>query len=166
MVTQSFWTRGLRTAAAVGVGAVAGAAASLAAQQHTMRSLHARLDQLEEVARSHQHADLASQQHQHWELLSKAIDDPELAEVLDLYEAPVSAKQRRQYLFANALYTNLLFYYRIGNLSKEEFFKHVRGIFQNRSSGSTGMPPSSSGRALRTPTRRNWASSWTICSSN
>ncbi|WP_069761705.1 DUF6082 family protein [Streptomyces sp. LUP47B] len=131
MVTQSFWTRGLRTAAAVGVGAVAGAVASLAAQQHRMRSLHARLDQLEEVARSHQHADLASQQHQHWELLSKAIDDPELAEVLDLYEAPVSAKQRRQYLFANALYTNLLFYYRIGNLSKEEFFKHVRGIFQN-----------------------------------
>ncbi|MFF0011633.1 DUF6082 family protein [Streptomyces sp. NPDC005374] len=131
MVTQSFWVRGLGTAVAVGVGALAGAVASVTVQHRTMQSLHARLDQLELNARSHQHSDLASQQHQHWELLSKAIDDPELAEVLDLYETPVSPKQRRQYLFANALYTNLLFYYRIGNLSKEEYFKHVRGIFQN-----------------------------------
>ncbi|WP_132836195.1 DUF6082 family protein [Streptomyces sp. BK205] len=131
MATQKAWTRGLGTAAAVGVGALAGVVVSLAAQHHAMRSLHTRLDELESAARSHQHDDLASQQRQHWELLSKALDDPELAEVLDLYEASVSPKQRRQYLFANALYTNLLFYYRIGNLTKEEFFKHVRGIFQN-----------------------------------
>ncbi|MFF7281692.1 DUF6082 family protein [Streptomyces griseorubiginosus] len=131
MATKRVWTRGLSTAAAVGVGALAGVAASFATQRHTLRSLHARLDELELAAGAHHHSDLASQQRQHWELLSKALDDPELAEVLDLYEASVTPKQRRQYLFANALYTNLLFYYRIGNLTKEEFFKHVRGIFQN-----------------------------------
>ncbi|WP_367320370.1 DUF6082 family protein [Streptomyces sp. HUAS ZL42] len=123
--------RGLSTAAAVGVGAAAGVFASLATQRRTVESLRARLDHLEQSAHLQLHANLASQQRQHWELLSKAMDDPELAEVLDLYEGHVSPKQRRQYLFANALYTNLLFYYRIGNLTKDEFFKHVRGIFQN-----------------------------------
>jgi hypothetical protein len=94
-------------------------------------ALRERLEHLERSAHSQQATNLAAQQRQHWELLSKAIDDPELAEVLDLYEPPVSPKQRRQYLFANALYTNLLLYYRIGNLTRDEFFKHVRGMLQN-----------------------------------
>ncbi|WP_327667407.1 DUF6082 family protein [Streptomyces sp. NBC_00485] len=131
MTTQNFRTRGLRSAAAVGIGVAAGVLATLAARRHALESLRIRLDHLERSAHTQQDANLATQQRQHWELLSKAIDDPELAEVLDLYEASVSPKQRRQYLFANALYTNLLFYYRIGNLSKDEFFKHVRGMFQN-----------------------------------
>ncbi|MFE7173099.1 DUF6082 family protein [Streptomyces sp. NPDC057616] len=137
MATQNMGSRGLKSAAAVGIGVVAGVLATLVLQRQALEALRTRLQHLERHTHADQNADarqaanLATQQRQHWELLSKAIDDPELAEVLDLYEPPVSLKQRRQYLFANALYTNLLLYYRIGNLSKDEFFKHVRGMFQN-----------------------------------
>ncbi|MFI6659732.1 DUF6082 family protein [Streptomyces sp. NPDC050523] len=143
MATQNMGPRGLRSAAAVGIGVVAGVLATLLVQRQGLEALRTRLEHLEQnaqaeqtahaeqTAQTRQAANLATQQRQHWELLSKAIDDPELAEVLDLYEPPVSHKQRRQYLFANALYTNLLLYYRIGNLSRDEFFKHVRGMLQN-----------------------------------
>jgi hypothetical protein len=104
---------------------------ALAVRLDQLEALAVRLDQLDQAARAQHHANLAHQQRLHWELLSKAIDDPELAEVLDLYETPVSPKQRRQYLFANALYTNALFYLRIGNISREEFHGYVRGILQN-----------------------------------
>lgn len=86
---------------------------------------------LEQQAQYMRQSALAQQQRLHWELLSKAIDDPDLAEVLDVYEEDVSPRVRRQYLFANALYTNLLFYYRIGNLTQDEFIRYARGIFQN-----------------------------------
>ncbi|MEV0176661.1 DUF6082 family protein [Streptomyces sp. NPDC050803] len=131
MATQNFGIRGLGSAAAAGLGAIVGTLATMAAQRHTLESLRMRLEYLEQHTHSQQHTNLATQQRQHWELLSKAIDDPDLAEVLDLYEDPLSPKQRRQYLFANALYTNLLLYYRIGNISREEFFGLARGMFQN-----------------------------------
>ncbi|GGT09833.1 DUF6082 family protein [Streptomyces chromofuscus] len=132
MATRKSRTRGLGTAAAAGLGLLTGALAALAAERRTVNAVQARLDRLEaQVAHSHRHANLANQQNLHWELLSKAIDSPELAEVLDIFEAPASPLERRQYLFANALYTNLLFYYRIGNLSREEFFGRVRGLLQN-----------------------------------
>ncbi|MGY1497044.1 DUF6082 family protein [Streptomyces sp. QTS52] len=108
-----------------------GALVNVAAHRHALELLRTRLEHLEQAAHSQHHTNLAHQQRLHWELLSKAIDDPDLAEVLDLYETPVSPKQRRQYLFANALYTNALFYYRVGNISREEFFGYIRGILQN-----------------------------------
>ncbi|WP_308436799.1 DUF6082 family protein [Streptomyces poonensis] len=128
---MNFRLRGPGPAAAMGIGMIAGVLVTRALHHRALEALHLRLTRLEHTAHTQRHTNLASQQRLHWELLSKAIDDPELAEVLDLYESPVSPKQRRQYLFANALYTNLLLYYRIGNISREEFFKHVRGIFQN-----------------------------------
>ncbi|MFE6287376.1 DUF6082 family protein [Streptomyces sp. NPDC057877] len=132
MATRRTGVHGLGVAVVAGFGLLAGAAAAWAADRRSLHSLRVRMDRLEEqVAHSHHHANLANQQHLHWELLSKAIDSPELAEVLDIFEAPASAQERRQYLFANALYTNLLFYYRIGNLSREEFFGRVRGLLQN-----------------------------------
>nr|WP_320779971.1 DUF6082 family protein [Streptomyces sp. CRN 30] len=131
MVTKKVRPRGPGPAAAVGIGMIAGILVGKALHHRTLEALHLRLSRLERTAHTQRHTNLANQQRLHWELLSKAIDDPELAEVLDLYETPVSARQRRQYLFANALYTNLLFYYRIGNISREEFYKHVRGMFQN-----------------------------------
>ncbi|MFJ9153624.1 DUF6082 family protein [Streptomyces sp. NPDC102270] len=131
MATLSFGARGLSAAVVAGLGMAAGIVATMAAQRSMLESLRARLEHLEQQAHTQHHANLASQQSQHWELLSKAIDDPELAEVLDIFEVPASPAKRRQYLYANALYTNLLFYYRIGNLSKDEFFKRVRGTFQN-----------------------------------
>ncbi|MFF8480803.1 DUF6082 family protein [Streptomyces antibioticus] len=131
MATEKAWKRRLECTVTAGLGMAGGALLAVAVRRHTLTALQARLERLEDTARSQRDSNLASQQRLHWELLSKAIDDPELAEVLDLYEVPVNSKQRRQYIFANALYTNLLFYYRIGNLSHEEFFKHVRGIFQS-----------------------------------
>ncbi|MBG0851995.1 hypothetical protein I2W78_09095 [Streptomyces spinoverrucosus] len=131
MATRKTRTRGLGTAAAAGLGLLAGALAALAAERRTLNGVRERLDRLEaQVAHTHRHANLANQQRLHWELLSKAIDSPELAEVLDIFEVPASPLERRQYLFANAVYTNLLFYYRIGNLSREEFFGHARGLLQ------------------------------------
>ncbi|MFF1724011.1 DUF6082 family protein [Streptomyces sviceus] len=121
----------MRSAATAGLGMVTGALVAMAAQRQALEAMQERLEHLERQARSQQHANLARQQRQHWELLSKAIDDPQLAEVLDIFERPVTPERRRQYLFANALYTNLLCYYRIGNMGRDEFFKHVRGIFQN-----------------------------------
>ncbi|MEU2894863.1 DUF6082 family protein [Streptomyces sp. NPDC088106] len=133
MSTKNLGLRRLRSAAAtgLGLGLAAAAFATVATQRHTLDALNERLEHLEIQARNQQQANLAMQQRQHWELLSKAIDDPELAEVLDSYEVPVTVQKRRQYLFANALYTNLLCYHRIGNLTRDEFFKHARGIFQN-----------------------------------
>ncbi|MEU6356455.1 DUF6082 family protein [Streptomyces sp. NPDC047072] len=131
MATRKRGIRGLSSTAAAGLGVAIGALAAMATQHHELKALRIRLEDLEEHAHSQRHTNLANQQRQHWELLSKAIDDPDLAQVLDLYEEPVSPKQRRQYLFANVLYTNLLFYYRIGNITREEFFGSVRGMFQN-----------------------------------
>lgn len=131
MATQKHGIRGLVPAVAAALGAAAGALAARAAHRNATELLRLRVECLEQTAHSQRHTDLASQQRLHWELLSKAIDDPELAEVLDLFEVPVSPKQRRQYLFANALYTNALFYRRLGNITQEEFFGYVRGILQN-----------------------------------
>ncbi|GAA2920195.1 DUF6082 family protein [Streptomyces erythrogriseus] len=131
MGTMSVGSRGLHSATAAGLGMVAGVIAAVAAQRNALDAINRRLERLEEQAGNQQRANLAMQQRQHWELLSKAIDDPELAEVLDLYDQPLTIQKHRQYLFANALYTNLLCYHRIGNLTREEFFKHARGMFQN-----------------------------------
>lgn len=131
MGTKSVGTRGLHSATAAGLGMVAGVIAAVAAQRNALDAINRRLERLEAQAGNQQRANLAMQQRQHWELLSKAIDDPELAEVLDLYDQPLTTQKHRQYLFANALYTNLLCYHRIGNLTREEFFKHARGMFQN-----------------------------------
>jgi phospholipase/lecithinase/hemolysin len=121
----------LGSAAAAGVGLVAGAIAALAAQQHTLEALRARVEDLEQAAQTQRQANLAHQQRLHWEMLSKAMDDPELAEVLDAYDEAVSIKKQRQFLFANAVYTNALCYYRIGNITREEFFGFARGMLQN-----------------------------------
>jgi len=121
----------LGTGVAGGLGLVAGALAGLAARRHMVNSLRTRVDRLEQIAHDQRQVNLANQQRLHWELLSKAIDSPELAEVLDIFEVPTSPQKRRQFLFANALYTNALFYYRVGNISREEFFGYVRGLLQN-----------------------------------
>ncbi|MHB9854161.1 DUF6082 family protein [Streptomyces krungchingensis] len=132
MTTQRTGIRGLRAVAAAGMGVVTGVATTLAAQRHALDALRLRIEYLEQQAQTQHDTNRALQQRLHWELLSKAMDDPELAEVLDTYDEPFSTKKQRQFLFANALYTNALCYYRIGNISREEFFGFVRGILQNR----------------------------------
>jgi hypothetical protein len=113
------------------MGLAAGAAAALALQWPAFHALRARVEHLEQAAQSQRRTSLAYQQRLHWELLSKAMDDPELAEVLDAYDGTVPPRKQRQFLFANALYTNALCYYRMGNMTREEFFGFARGMLQN-----------------------------------
>ncbi|WUK87923.1 DUF6082 family protein [Streptomyces sp. NBC_00358] len=131
MATRKDKVRGLGSAAAAAVGLLTGAAVTLVAQRTTLDALHARIELLEQAAQTQRQANLAHQQRLHWELLSKAMDDPELAEVLDTYEGTVPPRRQRQFLFTNALYTNALCYYRMGNMTREEFFGFARGWLQN-----------------------------------
>jgi len=52
--------------------------------------------------------------------------------VLDTYESVVEPEKQRQFLFANALYVNALYYYRIGAMGRAELYGHLRVICQNR----------------------------------
>ncbi|MFE3037633.1 DUF6082 family protein [Streptomyces canus] len=81
--------------------------------------------------RQHRRA-LAEQHRLHFDLLCKAMDDPALAAVLDTYETAIPLEKQRQFLFANALYINALYYYRIGALSRTELYGHLRVMCQNQ----------------------------------
>lgn len=113
--------------------ALAVAAGGLLAARRHGQALQKRLEKHEHsCAATHQHhINLANQQRLHWELLSKAMEDPDLAAVLDTYEGDISATKHRQFLFANALYTNMLLAYRIGNVTQAELFGYLRGSLQN-----------------------------------
>ena len=84
------WIGGLSAAAAVGLGMAAGTLAAWPHSAHAGRSA-ARTGRpaWSSGAQVQQQANLASQQRLHWELLSKAMDDPDLAEVLDIYDSPL-----------------------------------------------------------------------------
>lgn len=131
MATRNFGLRGLRAVASAGVGLAAGAAVTLAAQRPALHALRTRIEQLEQDAQAERRTNFAHQQRLHWELLSKAMDDPDLAEVLDGYNGTVPPRKLRQFLFANAWYTNLLCYYRMGNITREDFFGFARAMLQN-----------------------------------
>jgi len=131
MTTRNHGLGILKSLASAGVGLVAGAVVTLSTQRSALEELRTRVALLEQqVARAQFQTNLAHQQRLHWELLSKAMDDPELAEVLDIYGGSIPAGKQRQFLFANALYTNGLCYYRMGNLTREEFFGFARGWLQ------------------------------------
>ncbi|MEV6944591.1 DUF6082 family protein [Streptomyces sp. NPDC051172] len=131
MATRKFGLRGLRAVASAGVGLAAGAAFTLATQRPALHALRTRIEHLEQAAHTQRQTNFAHQQRLHWELLSKAMDDPDLAEVLDAYNGTVPPRKQRQFLFANALYTNALCYYRMGNMTREEFFGFARSMLQN-----------------------------------
>ncbi len=73
----------------------------------------------------------AHQQRMHWELLSKAIDDPALAVVIDNYRVDLSPEKRRQMIYANLWYVNALHLHMSGLLTKRELFGHLRELFQS-----------------------------------
>ncbi|MFE9771619.1 DUF6082 family protein [Streptomyces sp. NPDC005931] len=110
---------------------LATATLTLAARQRRLEAerVQARRLELEELT-SRRRA-LAHQQRMHWELLSRAIDDPSLAAVIDTYDKDIPAAKRRQFLYANAWYVNLYHLYRAGIVSQDELFGHLREIFQN-----------------------------------
>ncbi|MFI9154200.1 DUF6082 family protein [Streptomyces sp. NPDC053367] len=73
----------------------------------------------------------AHQQRMHWELLSRAIDDPSLAAVIDTYDRSIPAEKRRQFYYANAWYTYLFHQYRAEVLDRHELYTVLREFFQS-----------------------------------
>lgn len=75
-------------------------------------------------------AGFAQQQQLQLYLLDKALADPDLAAVLSTVEVE-SPTQRRQFLFANALYSNALLAHRIGLVTWEELHGYLRITCRN-----------------------------------
>ncbi|MEU9733708.1 DUF6082 family protein [Streptomyces sp. NPDC048002] len=80
----------------------------------------------------HRRAALTEQHRLHFDLLCKAMDDPALTAVLDTYDTDIPLDRQRQFLFANALYVNALYYYRIGAVTRSELFGHLRIMCRNQ----------------------------------
>ncbi|WP_405868706.1 MULTISPECIES: DUF6082 family protein [unclassified Streptomyces] len=117
MATQNAGTRLLGVAARTGLGFAAGILTALAAQQLLRNGYGDR------------HAESTQQRLQLY-LLNKALDDPDLAAVLSTVEVE-SPTQRRQFLFANALYSNALLAYRSGVVTWEELYGYLRITCRN-----------------------------------
>jgi hypothetical protein len=128
MATQNFGVRGLSSAATAGLTFAVGVLVILAAQQRRFEALRLRVAQVERS--NDRDARLAEQQRLQAYLLDKALDDPDLAEVLSTIDEGDPTK-RRQYLFANAMYTNALLAYRVGVVNWEELHGHLRVICQS-----------------------------------
>ncbi|MFM9444775.1 DUF6082 family protein [Streptomyces acidiscabies] len=109
MATQKFGIRGFSSAAQTSLAAA-----------------------VKSVTRRRRRAALTEQHRLHFDLLCKAMDDPALAAVLDTYESVIEPQKQRQFLFANALYVNALYYYRIDAITKAELYGHLRIICQNQ----------------------------------
>ncbi|WP_329531915.1 DUF6082 family protein [Streptomyces sp. NBC_01450] len=103
------------------LGSAAWAKLALAANAVTERS-----------SRQRRRAVLTEQHRLHFDLLCKAMDDPALAAVLNTYETEITSEEQRQYLFANALYINALYFHRIGALTRAELHGHFRIMCQNQ----------------------------------
>ncbi|MET9355361.1 DUF6082 family protein [Streptomyces sp. NPDC006617] len=129
MVTRKKVTGRFGSAAAGMLLATAGI--SLAARRRRLETAraHERLLELEELAIRRQ--SLAHQQRMHWELLTRAIDDPSLAEVIDTYDKSIPAERRRQFFYANAWYVNLYHVHRAGLLDQEGLQGRLREFFQS-----------------------------------
>ncbi|MFC8949959.1 MULTISPECIES: DUF6082 family protein [Streptomyces] len=110
---------------------VATAGLTLAARQRALEAERLRVRRLELEETASRRRALAHQQRMHWELLSRAIDDPSLASVIDTYTPDIPAEKRRQYFYANAWYINLYHLYRAGLVDQEELYGHARELFQN-----------------------------------
>ncbi|MFI6490810.1 DUF6082 family protein [Streptomyces sp. NPDC050564] len=118
----------MSSAATAGLTFAVGVLVILAAQQRRFEALRLRVAQVER--NNDRDARLAEQQRLQAYLLDKALDDPDLAEVLSTIDE-VDPTKRRQYLFANAMYTNALLAYRVGVVNWEELHGHLRVICQS-----------------------------------
>lgn len=130
MCTQKFAIRGLCPAAAAGLAFALGALAAVAAQQRGCATPRSGDDRLKQSEGARQAA-LAQQQRLQSDLLRKAMDDPDLAAVLDTFGSSPDPRTLRQYLFANLMYTNTLLAWRLGTVNWEELHGHLRLICQN-----------------------------------
>ncbi|MBZ9642708.1 MULTISPECIES: DUF6082 family protein [unclassified Streptomyces] len=123
-------TAGRLASAAAGL-MLATATVTLVARQRRLEEARLQVKRLELEELASRRTTIAHQQRMHWELLSKAIDDPSLAAVIDTYDKSIPAEKRRQFFYANAWYVNLYHLYEAGILDQEELFGRLREIFQS-----------------------------------
>lgn len=128
MATQNSDARGVSSAVAPGLAFIGGVLLTMVAQQRLYKSLRLRAERAEQS--DQREARLAEQQRFQTYLLDKALSDPDLAAVMSTIEE-ADATRRRQYLFANAMYTNAVLAYRVGVVNLEELHGHLRVICQN-----------------------------------
>ncbi|MGV9388524.1 DUF6082 family protein [Streptomyces olivaceus] len=126
MVTRKKITGRFGSVAAGMLAATAGV--SLAARR---RLTAARARQLELDETALRRTSLAHQQRMHWELLTRALDDPSLAEVMDPYDKGIPAERRRQFIYANAWYVYLYHVHQAGLVSRDELYAALREYFQS-----------------------------------
>lgn len=119
-------------------GRMSSATLALLAARVTMAARRRRLDatrlderRLELQALAVRRKGYAHQQRMHWELLSRAIDDPTLFAVIDTYDKSIPAAKRRQFLYANAWYAYLFHLFRAEVLDQEELYIAMRELLQN-----------------------------------
>jgi hypothetical protein len=105
---------------------------TLAARRRWLEKTRLQERQLELEELALRRRSLAHQQRMHWELLTRAIDDPSLAEVIDTYDKSIPAAKRRQFFYANAWYVNLFHVHRAGLIDREELYGHIREFLQNQ----------------------------------
>ncbi|WP_338701338.1 DUF6082 family protein [Streptomyces sp. Q6] len=122
MTTQSYgaW----RTVSAAVAGGIAGAAGLHLWQRFGRPARKSAAAERHRQARAHQ-------QRMHWDLLTKALDDPSLAVVIDNYGQDLSPEKRRQFLYANLWYVQVFHLYDSGALTKREVFGRLRELFQS-----------------------------------
>ncbi|MGV9558151.1 DUF6082 family protein [Streptomyces sp. NPDC003522] len=129
MVTRKKIAGRFASAATGVVVATAGLTLAVRRRRAEKARLHTRRLELEELAIRRE--SLAHQQRMHWELLTRAIDDPSLAEVIDTYDKDIPAERRRQFFYANAWYVNLYHVYRAGLVDRDELYAALREFFQS-----------------------------------
>ncbi|MFD7701193.1 DUF6082 family protein [Streptomyces caelestis] len=126
MATQYFGLRGRGVATRVGLAFTMGVLTAVLVRS----ALREEAPHRNEPRDGHQRAGFAQQQQLQLYLLDKALEDPDLAAVLSTVEVE-SPTRRRQFLFANALYSNALLAYRIGLVTLEELHGYLRITCRN-----------------------------------
>jgi hypothetical protein len=107
------------------------ATVTMAARQRRLDATRLDERRLELQALAVRRKGYAHQQRMHWELLSRAIDDPTLFAVIDTYDKSIPAAKRRQFLYANAWYAYLFHLFRAEVLDQEELYIAMRELLQN-----------------------------------
>ncbi|MFD0317706.1 DUF6082 family protein [Streptomyces flavalbus] len=110
---------------------IAAAGITVAARQRRLDAHRLQMRRLELEELAIRRKALAHQQRMQWELLSRALDDPSLAEVIDTYDESIPAERRRQFFYANVWYIHLYHLHRAGLLDREEMYRHLREFFQS-----------------------------------
>ncbi|MBU6533305.1 DUF6082 family protein [Streptomyces sp. NPDC057245] len=128
MVTRKKITGRFGPAAAGMLAATAGLSLAARRLRLTAARSRARLELDELTVRR---TSLAHQQRMHWELLTRALDDPTLAEVMDPYDKSIPAERRRQFIYANAWYVYLYHVHQAGLVTREELYAALREYFQS-----------------------------------